>query len=204
MPRLYFIRHGETDWNREGRLQGQTDIPLNSLGRRQAEAVGRHLVDPAVTGLDREAFRRLPLYVSPMIRTQETTWIMLEALGMSDRGFTTEPDLKEIGFGSWEGRTWPEIRAADPKGAAARNADKWGFVPPGGENYEMVAARVKRWLDTLQGDTCVVAHGGIARVVLVLLAGRARREAVQADIWQGKVLTIAEGEARWVPSAGHH
>jgi probable phosphoglycerate mutase len=204
MPRLYFIRHGETDWNREGRLQGQTDVPLNDNGRRQAKAVAAHLVAPAVTGLDRDAFRKLPLYVSPMVRAQETTWIILEALQMPDRGFITEDLLKEIGFGSWEGKTWPEIRTLDPRGAAARDKDKWGFVPPEGENYEMVADRVKRWIDTLSGDAVVVAHGGIARAILVLMAGYRRAEAVRADIWQGKVLDVAAGNARWLPQPGHH
>lgn len=204
MATLYFIRHGETDWNREGRLQGQTDIPLNANGRRQAQALATHFNNPNALGLVREQLADLPFFVSPMVRAQETMQLMLSALDMSEKSFTTDDRIKEIGFGSWEGKTWPEIRAIDAKGAAGRDADKWGYVPPGGENYEMVAERVKSWFDAIRSDALVVAHGGIARVILVLLAGHSRHRAVQADIWQGKVLTIANGSARWVPGPGHY
>lgn len=203
MPTLHFIRHGETDWNREGRLQGQTDIPLNANGRRQAEALAAHFGDPRALGSVRDRLATLPFFASPMVRAQQTMALMLGRLGMPEKPVITDDRLKEIGFGGWEGKTWPEIRALDPRGAAARDADKWGYVPPGGENYEMVMERVGHWLEALEGDALVVAHGGIARVILVLLARRNRNEAVKADIWQGKVLTFTGGEARWVPGPGH-
>ena len=203
MPILYFMRHGETDWNREGRLQGQTEIPLNLTGQRQAREVGAHLVDPKAAGLTRDMLANMPFLVSPMVRARQTAELMREALGLDPQAYATADDLKEIGFGRWEGKTWPEIRTLDAMGARGRERDKWGYVPPDGESYAMVRARVAQLLTTITEDCCIVAHGGIARVMLVHLAGASTAEAVGADIWQGKVLRFEKGQARWVPGPGH-
>lgn len=198
MPVLYFIRHGETDWNREGRLQGQTDTPINALGRRQAAAAAKHLADAVPAPIS-----RLPFIASPMRRTRETMEIVREELALPLTAYETDPRLIEIGFGRWEGKTWKEVRQADPGGASGRHADKWGFVPPGGENYEMVKGRVADWLKSVDEDCVLVAHGGIARVLMVLLCREAEAKAVLTDIWQGKVLRFDQGAARWLPGPGH-
>lgn len=204
MPALYFIRHGETDWNKDGRLQGQTDIPLNKRGRMQADIAGKHLVSPSAVGLSPERLAQMQFVSSPLIRTRQTMEILRASLKLDPMQYVTDARLKEITFGTWEGKTWPEIRARDPIGASARDRDKWGYVPPGGENYAMVLERVSDWLASLQEDCCVVAHGGIARVILVALAGTSHMQAVASDIWQGKVLAFENGAARWVPGPGHH
>lgn len=188
---LYFVRHGETDWNAEGRLQGQRDTPLNALGRVQAEQAAHKLaalaVDPA--GLDYLA--------SPMARTRETMEILRRTLGLSPVEYRTDDRLKEITFGRWEGSTWKEVRARDPAGARAREADKWGFVPPEGESYETLAARVAPVLDTITRDTVMVAHGGVARALLALACGVPTEQAPRVDIWQGRLLVIRDGRFDW-------
>ena len=97
LPRILFVRHGETDWNVEGRLQGQTDIPLNALGRYQSEDVARRLTkllgDPANSRW----------IVSPLGRTRETAEIARRTLGLEPTAYETEDRLKEITFGIWEG-----------------------------------------------------------------------------------------------------
>ncbi len=203
MPRLYFIRHGETDWNREGRLQGHTDIALNARGRRQAAVVARHLSGLVGGEADAQAIARLPFYASPMIRTRQTIEILRGAVGLDPADYQPDERLREIGFGSWEGRTWPEVRTRDPIGVRDRDLDGWGHQPPGGESYAMVAERVGAWLATIKEDACVVAHGGIARVMMVLHGAVAPAEAVNAKIWQGKVLHFADGAAQWLPGPGH-
>lgn len=203
MPVLYFFRHGETDWNAEGRLQGQTDIPLNAKGRLQASAIGQSIRAGKLEGVDPEALAGLPFIASPLGRTRETMALLREGLGLPSADFTVDDRLKEIGFGHWEGHTWPEIIARDAPGAQARDRDKWNFVPPGGESYEMVHDRVSHWFESLKGDACVVAHGGVARVLLVRLAELSRRHAVGADIWQGKLLRIGPGRHDWLPGPGH-
>ncbi|PPD15305.1 MAG: histidine phosphatase family protein [Methylobacterium sp.] len=203
MPVLYFFRHGETDWNAEGRLQGQTDIPLNAKGRLQATAIGEAIRAGRVEGIGHDRLVRLPFVASPMGRTRDTMALLRTGLGLSPDDYATDDRLIEIGFGRWEGSTWKEIVARDPGGAQARSRDKWNFVPPGGESYEMVRGRVAGWLESLQGDTCLVAHGGVARVLMVMLAEVTPRNAVGADIWQGKLLRIAPGRHDWLPGPGH-
>jgi probable phosphoglycerate mutase len=203
MPTLYFLRHGETDWNAEGRLQGQTDIPLNSKGRAQAAGIARAIRAGHIAGVTVDHLATLPFFASPMTRARETMEIIRTGLGLPRDDFNRDDRLKEIGFGRWEGCLWREVQADDPVGSAARERDKWNYVPPGGESYEFVQTRVSAWLATIPGDACVVAHGGIARVLLVLLADLSRKRAVSADIWQGKLLRLGEGDHDWLPGPGH-
>lgn len=203
MPVLYFFRHGETDWNAEGRLQGQIDIPLNARGRAQASAIGQSIRAGRLAGVDAAQLIGLPFIASPLGRTRETMARLRAGLGLEPEAYTVDDRLKEISFGHWEGNTWPEIVARDAAGARARERDKWNYVPPGGESYEMVRERVGSWLATLTGDACIVAHGGVARVLLVTLAELSTRHAVGADIWQGKLLKIASGRHDWLPGPGH-
>jgi probable phosphoglycerate mutase len=73
-------------------------------------------------------------------------------MGLPPGRYRLEATLMELSFGAWEGLTWAEIRARDPAAVAARRADKWGFAPPGGESYAMLAERVRGWLDSLAAN----------------------------------------------------
>jgi len=191
-PIVYFIRHGETDWNVEGRLQGQRDIPLNDLGRVQAEEAGRRLLGLA------GAVGDLDYIASPMARTRETMEILRQAVGLHPAAYRTDERLIELTFGEWEGLTWKEVRKADPGRAALRERDKWSYVPPGGESYALLAERVRPVLDELTRPAVIVAHGGVARAFLALACGFSKRQAASVDIWQGRVLVIDGAEHRWV------
>jgi probable phosphoglycerate mutase len=190
-PVLYFIRHGETDWNAQARLQGQRDIPLNDVGRKQADEVGLRLrtLVPDV--------ERLPFVASPLGRTRETMERLRRAIGLRPDDYAMDERLKEITFGRWEGLTWKEVRARDPGGAKAREADKWGFVPPDGESYAMLTRRIEPWLAEQSGEKVVVAHGGVARVLIHLMAGEGTGTAHSVDIWQGRVLVLRDGTWSW-------
>lgn len=189
---LCIVRHGETDWNVEGRLQGQRDIPLNGRGRDQARSVGRLLLQqqPEVLGFD--------FVSSPLGRTRETMVLMRQAMGLNPENFRLDPLLKELTFGAWEGFTWAEMRERDPVSCDAREADKWGFQPPGGESYAMLTERIAGWLETLEGPTLAVTHGGVARVLMGLLAGMDQNDLPMKNIVQGRALYFANGSARWV------
>lgn len=195
---LYFLRHGETDWNVEGRLQGHTETALNANGRRQAALGASALTQVAGAG----ALATLPFYASPLQRVRETVEILRAELGLAPQAYAADDRLREIGFGSWEGRTWREIRTRDPVGARARDRDLWDFAPPGGESYADVARRVQSWLDGLDGPAVVVAHGGIGRVLMVLF-GAPRAGVLEAPVWQGRVLRLEHEDWRWLPKAGH-
>jgi broad specificity phosphatase PhoE len=192
-PTIYFIRHGETDWNLEGRLQGQRDIPLNDVGRVQAEEAGRKLkaLVPHVEDLAYMA--------SPMTRTRETMEIVRRTLGLHPESYRLDERLVELTFGAWEGMTWKEVRRAEPSLAALREQDKWHYAPPGGgESYAMLVDRIRPFLDDLSRDTAVVAHGGVARAFLSIACGVNSRQAASMDIWQGKILVIEGRQHRWV------
>lgn len=203
MATIYFVRHGETDWNREGRLQGRTDIALNPRGEKQARIVGKALKSVVAAERGDAALAAMPVYVSPLKRTRQTLDLMLGELEAAVPLPALEPRLVEIGFGHWEGRTWPEIRARDPITLRDRDRDIWNFAPPGGESYADVAERVAAWLAEAERPCCVVAHGGIARVMMHLVGGASIGEAVRQDIWQGKVLRFEAGRMAWLPGPGH-
>ncbi len=190
--RLYLVRHGETDWNREGRLQGGQDIPLNALGRRQAAQAAAKLRALVAD------FEPLDFIVSPMGRARETMDILRSELGLPVEGHVVEERLRELTFGLWEGFTWREIRKSERELAQARQRDKWGFVPPQGESYAMLAERIRPVLAALSRDTVMVSHGGVARAALALVGAASTREAALAEIWQGKILVIEGGRADWV------
>jgi probable phosphoglycerate mutase len=192
-PIIYFIRHGETDWNLEGRLQGQKDIPLNDMGRVQAEEAGRRL--KALV----PHYEDLAYVASPMTRTRETMEILRATLGLHPETYKLDDRLVELTFGVWEGLTWKEVRKAEPQLASLREQDKWNYAPPGGgESYAMLVNRLRPFLDDLTRDTVVVAHGGVARAFLAIACGVSSRQAASMDFWQGKILVIQGRNHRWV------
>ncbi len=143
-PLLYFIRHGETDWNAEGRLQGQHDTPLNKVGIAQAVRCG----DILRTLLEREGRdpQTFDYVASPLSRTRKTMELVRGELALDPAGYRTDARLVELSFGRWEGFTFAELKAreADTRVLATREHDKWGFVPPGGESYADLLVRVER------------------------------------------------------------
>jgi broad specificity phosphatase PhoE len=195
--RLIFVRHGETAYNAENRLQGQLDTPLNARGREQARAVGgtlRTLMGREIDLLDAaQAF-----FASPLERTRETMEIARAAMGFEPERYRRDPVLKELSFGVWEGLTWPEIEVKDPKGLRARREDRWAFVPEGGESYAMVADRLRPWLEGLGEHAFVISHGGVARVLMTMIAGVPPAKAVGAPIIQGRAIVFENGGYRWI------
>ena len=195
--RLIFVRHGETAYNAESRLQGQLDTPLNARGREQARAIGgtlRSLLGPEIDRLDEaEAF-----FASPLERARETMDIARDAMGLKPGRYHLDPVLKELSFGVWEGLTWPEIEVRDAKGLRARRKDRWAFAPEGGESYAMLAVRLRPWLDSLSEHAFVISHGGVARVLMALIAGIPPAKAVEAPIIQGRAILFENGSCRWI------
>jgi broad specificity phosphatase PhoE len=191
--RLYYVRHGETDWNRDQRYQGQQDIPLNATGRSQAIRNGRALAE----ALGKEA-AAIDYVASPLLRARETMEIMRAELGLPPRGYRTDDRLREIHYGHWEGELWNELPAKDPKGFAAREADKWGWRPTGGESYRDLSERVAGWLGEVERDTVVAAHGGVMRVLRGLSMRLQPAEIFLLDVPQDKVLIVEAGHTSWL------
>ena len=194
MPRhtLYFARHGETDWNRERRLQGQHDIPLNALGRTQSSRCGailRDLLAPAGGSASDYDY-----VSSPLGRARETMELMRAELGLPPQHYRTDARLMEMSFGRWEGYTFAELQARESQGLAARERDKWGFVLPGGESYAQLVLRVGDWYAGVDRDTVVAAHGGVCRALIAHLGIAQPEAASTGDVGQGVVYVFNGAE----------
>jgi broad specificity phosphatase PhoE len=190
-PTIYYMRHGETEWNVEGRLQGGIDTPLNELGRAQAAHAGRVLSGLfARQKLDAAKFA---FVASPLQRARVTMDIVRAELKLPPGGYTLDDRLREIGYGHWEGSTLAQARLSHPELYASRERDKWGALPPGGESYASVQLRMRDWYDSLTADTVAVAHGGTARALMVALGIETPARASDLYIEQGVVYVFANG-----------
>ncbi|HXV30610.1 MAG TPA: histidine phosphatase family protein, partial [Sinorhizobium sp.] len=180
---IYMVRHGQTDWNAESRLQGQKDIPLNETGRQQATGNGQALGN--ILGPDAAAF---DFVSSPLGRTRETMERLRRAMGLDPVAYRIDERLKEVSFGDWEGFTLPELKRRVPERIAARRAAKWDFIPPGAdaESYEILSWRVGAWLKDVREPTVCVSHGGVIRALFKLLGEMEADEAAAAAIPQDR------------------
>lgn len=146
-PRAWLIRHGETEWARDGRHTGRTDVPLTGLGRSQAVATGRKIAGQAFA----------EVFSSPLARALETCRIA----GFGDRAEVID-DLREWDYGDDEGRTTPEIRADRPGWSI------WGDGPRNGETVDEVGVRADRVIARVReapGDVLCFAHGHVLRIL---------------------------------------
>jgi probable phosphoglycerate mutase len=158
---LLLVRHGETDWNRDGRWQGHSDTQLNDAGRAQARRVAAELGDVDV------------IYSSDLARARETADIIAAQLG--DLEVNVDSRLRERSFGAWEGRTGPEIEADFAEQHARWRAGD-GAGADDAEPFEAFGDRVRDFLEDVlarhPGETVVVvAHGGPIRVIHAVASG---------------------------------
>lgn len=160
--KLLLARHGQTDWNLEQRFQGQSDIPLNETGRKQAQALAERL--------SAESFNAV--YSSDLQRAAETADIITQMSGYKP---DLHPDarLREVNFGDWEGLTYAEIQTKYPDELAAWEKDLYKTAPPNGETLEELAIRVQSMLDDLRKkhdrqNILIVAHGGVLQTLICL------------------------------------
>ncbi|HET9814818.1 MAG TPA: histidine phosphatase family protein [Xanthobacteraceae bacterium] len=193
-PTIYYVRHGETAWNAEGRLQGAQDTSLNDLGRKQAAHAGSILAD--LFARDRRSEQALAYVASPLGRARSTMELVRGALKLPPHDYAIDDRLREIAYGDWEGSTLSQMQARDPEVFARRQLDKWTVSPAGGETYAAVQIRVRDWYDQLLVDTVAVAHGGTARALMVALGIETPASAADLAIEQGAVYVFGEGGLR--------
>src|SRR3982074_3031358 len=139
-PTIYYMRHGETDWNVEGRLQGGIDTPLNELGRTQAGHAGRVLANLFVR--HRRAASSLAYVASPLQRARSTMDLVRAELKLPFGGYALDDRLREIASGHGEAATLARAKVPHPEFYASRELDKWSALPPGGESYASVQLRM--------------------------------------------------------------
>jgi len=154
---LYLLRHGETAWNLERRMQGSKNSTLTARGRAQAAAMGRALAAELARAPAPTIFLR-----SPLGRTCETALIVGRELGLDPAEWRDDPRLAELRYGDWEGFTWAEIEAGHPDALASWRADPECFCPPGGETHFELRRRSAAALADIVASgmrTVVVSHG---------------------------------------------
>ncbi|TKC01632.1 MAG: histidine phosphatase family protein [Mesorhizobium sp.] len=193
-PLVYIVRHGQTAWNAEARLQGQADTDLNELGREQATRNGRRLADLIDKPED------FDFVASPMRRTRETMERLRSAMKLDPHAYRIEPLLVELSFGDWQGFTFAELEANNPGSTRQRRLDKWNFQPPGegAESYQMLLERVKPWFDALDRQTVCVTHGGVMRALFRLVVGMSEQDAVSMEVPQDRVLRLDGRRLEWL------
>jgi probable phosphoglycerate mutase len=166
--RIIAIRHGETDWNVETRIQGQLDIDLNEHGRWQAQRVAQTLADEPIHAI----------YASDLLRAKATAQaIASKALVAPTGGVQLTQGLRERGFGVFEGLTYAQIANDWPEASRQWRQREPHFAPPGGETLTQLRARVKQTVHTLASkhlgqQIVLVAHGGIMDALYRLATGQ--------------------------------
>jgi probable phosphoglycerate mutase len=184
---IYFIRHGQTDWNAELRFQGQKDIPLNDHGRAQSMILGQKLARLIGTSPDQ------PFLCSPLHRARQTMEIIRDELGLDPAAYEVDPRLIEASYGELEGVTLAEFKRDQPQAHKRRKRQRWDFCPRGGESHEMVLQRMRPWLAEQDRDIVVVAHGVVGRVLRHILIGIEREEAAAYPFPQDCILVWRDG-----------
>ncbi len=198
--RIFLVRHGETSWNREGRFQGQIDVPLNDIGLRQADAVAEALKDVAFDRIISSNLSRALRTALPLASRMR--------LGM---GVETDDDLKEIAHGLWEGRTAAEVEAMYPGALALWHTRPEAVVMPEGENLADVQRRA--WPALLRiaegkGETVAVfTHDAVLKVLLMKVLDCPLSSFWRFQLANGSITLLELGDKGWrIPlmgEAGH-
>jgi broad specificity phosphatase PhoE len=171
---IYLLRHGETEWNAQGRYQGKLDSPLTWRGRKQAEDVGR-LLSAVLKG------RNVALHISPLGRARETAEIICNFI---DAAPVIEPRIQEVSIASWDGLAHVDIDAGWPGRLDGCNAYDWFFRAPDGESYQEALLRVSSWLMELKGVTVAISHGLTGRIIRGAYLGLTREQALSLPVPQ--------------------
>jgi len=207
VPQLYLLRHGETDWNVQKRLQGRTDTQLNDNGRAQAKRHGIQLGTELAKLFQNSPLNTLDLkselndwyfVSSPLKRCLETMEILLASLDLPNQTYDVSEQLLEISFGEWEGKSWDELRVAVPDLVQARFDNPWDICGPQGETYTELKSRVLNWYKSLPAKTIAVTHSGPSRIVRDLVSPVKRDKILSLTSPQDRFLAITQKGYDWV------
>ena len=195
---LYLLRHGETTWNVERRMQGSLDSALTERGRAQALAMGRALAKELAREERPTVFLR-----SPLGRTRETSLIVGRALGLDPAVWRDDARLVELGYGRWEGSSWAEIETHTPNALADWKADPESYCPPGGERHAALRGRAAAVLADIAASstrTVVIGHGVSGAVLRGLNLGLDARAMFVLEKPQDAFFRLLAGVEEKIPT----
>jgi probable phosphoglycerate mutase len=187
--RIFLVRHGETDWNATGRIQGHNDTPLNAAGRQQAQRTAQRLAREPITAV----------YSSDLARAFETATIIGAPLGLT---VVASPRLRERQYGLWEGLTAAEIQARYPEQFAIWRARTVDFAPPQGETRSALLARALAELQAIarrhvRDMVVVVTHGGLCYALIHHLLGSVDGDQREFTFGNASIHTLEVTGDRW-------
>lgn len=177
IPDIYLMRHGQTEWNVKGMMQGLLDSPLTPLGRAQAARQRELVADVTAARIS-----------SPQGRARQTARIVFEG-----QGFASDSRLCEIDVGAFTGRMIEEIRLHQPEYFTGSRLD-WYNRSPGGENFHQLSERCRDFLHGLAGPTLIVTHGITLRMLRILALGWPVSRLEELTVEQGAVHIVRKGE----------
>ena len=191
---LYLLRHGQTEWNRDHRLQGQGNSPLTDLGRQQAglmaDLLAREIAEP-------QKFR---LVSSPLQRARETAEVVAVKFALP---LEFDARLAEIALGEWEGRFYREVQTECAHLLTGTTPYDWFFRAPGGETFDAMSARIGEWLqDCGDRPTIAVAHGLTGRILRGLYLGLDVETMLSQPVPQDGVYRLVGGELTFLSATG--
>jgi probable phosphoglycerate mutase len=189
VTRILLVRHGETDWNAAGRIQGHSDTPLNAAGHEQARRVARRLAREPVQAL----------YSSDLARASQTATAIGHTLGLP---VVTSPRLRERQYGAWEGLTAAEIQACFPEQFAEWRARSTDFTPPQGESRSQLLTRALAELQAIarrhaREVVVVVTHGGFCYVLINHILGSVDGDRREFAFGNASIHTLEVIAERW-------
>lgn len=192
---IFLVRPGETTWNQERRQQGHLDSPLTSRGVEQARAAGEALKKLLPKG------QAVCIETSPIGRARQTAALLCAALGLDVNALVVSPLLIEHHLGSWQGLTNSQIDERYPGARRAREENKWTYIVPGGESYELVYERAKQWLahERRASVTVAVTHEMYSRALQGAYGGLTPAETLGRSHHQGRIYWLHDSRMEEIP-----
>lgn len=189
MKTIYFVRHGQTLFNKAGRLQGRVDSPLSELGEQQVACVAKALKPLGIHSA----------LVSPLGRAQQTAGIIQAELGVN---LESVQQLSEVSFGDFEGNTLEQLEEKYPGQWLLRTENKWDYCPPQGESNADAASRAQQVIDRIEQwqeaePLLIVAHFAINRIIMSLLADVPPGDTVQIDVPHFVIYRVQNDNGQW-------
>lgn len=186
---VYFCRHGQTEYNKQKRLQGWKDSPLSDLGKEHSRQMGE-----ALNGMSFS-----PVWVSPLGRAIQTAEIIQDHVGFE---FETNNDLREVSFGDWETYTLSEIEEQYPGQWDERQNNKWTFIPPGGESNRNAEDRAVRMAERIKQcepgtQALIIAHFAINRLVLSQFMDIETEDLMRMNVPHGIIYRLQKNGGDW-------
>ena len=193
MTTLILVRHGESEWNRAGRIQGQVNSPLTDLGINQAKAIRDYLSGIFLN-------QELEIYTSPLDRALQTAEIIAQGIDYPSRKIIIEERLNDFNLGEISGTFgWDKVAEIFPEQAQLRLQDPMRFHPSGGESGAEFEARLRSLLEDLMDDgtlKLMVSHGIVNKFIRGILKNLSGKEMVELGESQNTIYRLEQGEEK--------